>query len=561
MHQLIFSIFSILISTSTMATIKGKIINGYDANSNLFPFFAQLSHYNYDFCGGSHIGNGIVLTAAHCVNDNTLSPFYVYFPYDSQVSSNKYQVLDINIHPDYGNIVKGNDIAILRLKAINNQFPAAVQLMPSLQYQQLATDELLTVIGNGVIDVATDIFPTSLQQAEVNKLSSERCSNYATFNDEIMICASGVNSQGNTTDSCQGDSGGPLLHYNAGSYLQVGIVSFGDGCAVEQYPGVYSKTSAYSDWIYEETKNKIQLQSLESLQYLHPGIQYSLDFSIYNFSQNPLQINNISFDNPVTSLSDSCKSKLPKLLAAQSYFTCELNFNQLLAGTKNINADLNYQTLDGSSQLNRTPISLSTLTSIDNHSIAIPNLSLATSLNSPWQHADNTFTSTNHGNSSSSSFSVYGEFTDNLQYTLSMQSEWEFDHLFVYVNGQLQTEHSQTGYCQQSIRVLELEPGPQHIRFDYVKDENFSEGEDYAAVADLQLTSASTEVPNDCLQNKPSSDAAESTSSSGSISIVLLLLLGWLSLSCKSSLRFLHSSFAFFHLVLLSGSRILLSTK
>ena len=50
-------------------------------------------------------------------------------------------------------------------------------------------------------------------------------------------------------DSCQGDSGGPLTCGEGQDKVLCGIVSWGRGCALRGYPGVYAKVSAYIDWI------------------------------------------------------------------------------------------------------------------------------------------------------------------------------------------------------------------------------------------------------------------------------------------------------------------------
>lgn len=63
-----------------------------------------------------------------------------------------------------------------------------------------------------------------------------------------MICAG---EEGK--DSCQGDSGGPMTCGEGDMDPLCGIVSWGRGCALAGYPGVYTQASTYVDWCAENS--------------------------------------------------------------------------------------------------------------------------------------------------------------------------------------------------------------------------------------------------------------------------------------------------------------------
>jgi secreted trypsin-like serine protease len=77
-----------------------------------------------------------------------------------------------------------------------------------------------------------------------------------------MICA-GFPQGGK--DSCNGDSGGPMMVLREGKYTQVGIVSFGIGCAQPNQYGVYARIEFALPWI-NELVSDVQLTDAATAQ-------------------------------------------------------------------------------------------------------------------------------------------------------------------------------------------------------------------------------------------------------------------------------------------------------
>jgi secreted trypsin-like serine protease len=187
---------------------------------------------NGHFCGGTLIDARHVVTAAHCVTDVN--------PGSLNVVAGLHEQLNINT----GRTQIRNDIAILRLShpVTFNTYVSPICL-PGPDPQE---SQPVTTIGWGTI---YQDGPSSnvLREVTVQVANAEANAVYRDFNVQRQIAA-GVPYVGGK-DSCQGDSGGPLMYNSNGLWYLSGVVSFGDVCALRNHPGVYTRTSAYLNWI------------------------------------------------------------------------------------------------------------------------------------------------------------------------------------------------------------------------------------------------------------------------------------------------------------------------
>jgi secreted trypsin-like serine protease len=234
-------------------------------------------------CGGSYIGGGWILTAAHCVDNipgfdgkqgNVLTDRRVRMGTQNlTVGDGLFDIDAVAIHKSYNLEAKLDDIALIRVKSDDRitKFVAAKRLaaIPLMQPgdRDYDKDEILRVTGWGWtgqrseqaavtrLDSAGALQhnPADLQQVSQNYLDDSRCKlEYGAFYGPGTLCAGGLKPDGTIlpgADSCQGDSGGPLTRAeDNGKRSLVGIVSNGKGCGAGK-PGVYTRVSHYAGWI------------------------------------------------------------------------------------------------------------------------------------------------------------------------------------------------------------------------------------------------------------------------------------------------------------------------
>ncbi|KAG8523248.1 Suppressor of tumorigenicity 14 protein [Galemys pyrenaicus] len=91
-----------------------------------------------------------------------------------------------------------------------------------------------------------------LQKGEIRVINQTTCEKLLPQQITPRMMCVGYLSGG--VDACQGDSGGPLSSVEAdGRIFQAGVVSWGDGCAQRDKPGVYTRLPVFRDWIKEQT--------------------------------------------------------------------------------------------------------------------------------------------------------------------------------------------------------------------------------------------------------------------------------------------------------------------
>ncbi len=228
------------------------IVGGTETPAGKYPAVANVVIANAFGCTGTLIAPDWILTAGHC--SSLTGGLGVATPLAYPPSSFSATVGTVNasgaggervavdrvVVPSGYLMTQGFDTSLLHLSKPAATAPTQVA---GRGYAGLYAKDVFTdVVGFGVTSEDGDA-PAKLQEVGIPIVGDAECgADNSSFEAGTQLC--GGYAEGGK-DSCQGDSGGPMFSSTRGGLrLVVGAVSYGDGCARANSPGVYARVGA-----------------------------------------------------------------------------------------------------------------------------------------------------------------------------------------------------------------------------------------------------------------------------------------------------------------------------
>lgn len=236
-NRLLPALLGCVVAGAALAAPASAVVGGSAAPEGAYDFTASLQDGDFAFCGGSVIAATWVLTAAHCVPDGDPTGLSVVVGTvdNSDGSGQRLSVTEVLLHPRYDADTSTYDAALLRLGGTTSVAPIALATAAEDFLEADGTPVTVTGWGDQTPLLGGGLLTTNrLREVDLQVVEDAGCS----VDGPTGVCAEAL-----LKDSCQGDSGGPLFGRVGDRPVQIGIVSYGLGCGVPEFPGVYSEVN------------------------------------------------------------------------------------------------------------------------------------------------------------------------------------------------------------------------------------------------------------------------------------------------------------------------------
>ena len=249
--------------------------NAFVAEPGMAPWQVSLQVFEYDptaedlrrwsewewrhKCGGTVISKRWVLTAAHCITDSRKQETFdlrarIGVTDLAPMGGCEFKLGRRIRHKEWTKEEKMHDVGVLELLPHPNPACMAALTPVKLDVGQVDLEafDTLRVFGWGKTrEGRSGRFSSALLAADLEYWTVNECRSAL---DEDRVVFSNVCAYRDQADACRGDSGGPLMLRQRGKpSVQVGIVSWGRGCARQGLPGIYTRVSTYVPWIELQT--------------------------------------------------------------------------------------------------------------------------------------------------------------------------------------------------------------------------------------------------------------------------------------------------------------------
>ncbi|XP_058793973.1 chymotrypsinogen B-like [Phymastichus coffea] len=261
-------LFCFFVASSSAAKRLPRLAGGEDAKPGQYPYQVNLyykslleTRYPIAFGGGAILNKQWILTAAYNIQNlkNTVVKAGNIYLNKSSKSEQISNVANAFVHPKYQNPTGPYDIALIKLETPLefNEFVKPIDLPQIGSHPQ--GFGVLTGLGS-LTHMTQLILAKTLQALTLPIISNDDCQyaidaalgagQFDFFGDDLAFCTGSTETN---QGYCLHDTGNPLVIEENGKKVVAGVATFGFAadCTTPNTPSIYTRVSAFNDWIHE----------------------------------------------------------------------------------------------------------------------------------------------------------------------------------------------------------------------------------------------------------------------------------------------------------------------